>query len=89
MARIRPEITGCKLDTVATVETGIGYSRGPPPDETALSSWIELHRIIPLQEAARLAGCSIDTLKRNHKEKIVKISAHRYGMRVGDALFLT
>jgi hypothetical protein len=49
---------------------------------------IEMARIVPLKEAARLAGCSPDTLKRNHRDKIVQISDRRIGMRVRDALQL-
>ncbi len=52
-------------------------------------SWeIEMERIVPIKEAARLAGCSPDTLKRNHRDKIVQISDRRIGMRIRDALQL-
>jgi hypothetical protein len=49
---------------------------------------LELARIVPLSEAARLSGVSEDTLKRNHPDKILSLSAKRKGMRVGDALML-
>jgi hypothetical protein len=57
-------------------------------NRTTLSFEIEMERIVPLKEAARLAGCSPDTLKRNHRNKIVQISDRRIGMRVRDALQL-
>ncbi|MEH2526744.1 MULTISPECIES: hypothetical protein [unclassified Bradyrhizobium] len=49
---------------------------------------LELERIAPLSEAARLAGISEDSLKRNHKNKIISLGPRRLGMRVRDALFL-
>jgi hypothetical protein len=55
----------------------------------AFMEWLELQRIVSLQEAARLAGCSQDTLRRNHRDKIVKVSDRRQGMRIKDALMLS
>ena len=55
-------------------------------NKTPYSFEIEMQRIVPLKEAARLAGCSADTLKRNHRDKIVQISDRRIGMRIRDAL---
>jgi len=52
----------------------------PTPDA------VELNRIAPLDEAARLAGASEDTLRRHHAHKFIRISPRRIGMRVGDAL---
>jgi hypothetical protein len=49
---------------------------------------LELLRIAEMPEAARLAGVSGDTLKREHSDKIVKISRRREGMRVAHALML-
>lgn len=48
----------------------------------------EGHRIVSLKEAARLRGVSVDTLKRNHADKIIRLSQRRVGMRVRDALAL-
>ena len=45
-------------------------------------------RIVSLAEAAGLRGVSVDTLKRNEPEKILKLSKRRLGMRLGDALQL-
>lgn len=50
---------------------------------------LTLAKIVSLREAAQLAGCSEDTLKRRHSEKIIRLSPRRLGMRVRDALFLT
>jgi len=51
-------------------------------------SWLELQRIVNLQEASRLSGMSPDTLKRRHSERIIQLSPRRLGMRVKDALQL-
>jgi hypothetical protein len=50
--------------------------------------WIELQRIAPLSEAARLSGLSIDSLKRHYRGKFIQLSERRFGMRVADALML-
>jgi hypothetical protein len=50
--------------------------------------WVELQRIVSMEEAARLSGMSIDTLKRRHAEQIIKLSPRRLGMRLRDALRL-
>jgi hypothetical protein len=50
---------------------------------------VERLRIIPLAEAARLAGMSEDSLRRHHPEKLIKLSPRRVGMRQGDALMLS
>ena len=49
---------------------------------------LELARIAPLPEASKLAGVSEDSLKRNHREKIIQVGPRRLGMRVRDALML-
>jgi hypothetical protein len=49
---------------------------------------LELLRVARLDEAARLAGMSQRTLRRNHSHLILRISPRRRGMRVGDALML-
>ncbi len=48
---------------------------------------IELRRVVSLAEAAKLRGVSIDTLKRTQRDKIIRLSPRRLGMRVGDALY--
>jgi hypothetical protein len=47
---------------------------------------IELERIVPLKEAARLRGTSVDTLRRRFSHKIIKISPRRDGMKIRDAI---
>jgi hypothetical protein len=49
---------------------------------------VERLRIVSLQEAARLAGVSEESLRRNHKEKLIRLGPRRVGMRQGDALML-
>jgi hypothetical protein len=54
-----------------------------------LSHWpIEWLTIVPLGKAAELSSLSVDSLKRNHSDKILHLAPRREGMRVGDALFL-
>jgi hypothetical protein len=48
--------------------------------------WVEKQRLVPLREASRLSGKSVDTLRKHYRDNIVKISPGRDGMRVGDAL---
>jgi hypothetical protein len=51
--------------------------------------WIELERLITLQEAARLKAISLDTLRRRFGHLIVAISPRRRGMKLRDALGLS
>ena len=43
----------------------------------------------PMDECERLSGLSHDTLAREHSDKIKRLSKHRNGMRVLDALMLS
>jgi hypothetical protein len=52
-------------------------------------SALELMRIAPIDEAAKLAGMSRSALMRNHADKVIKIGAKRRGMRVRDALMIS
>jgi hypothetical protein len=45
-------------------------------------------RVVPIREAAQLAGVSEDTLRRRRADKIIQLSPRRQGMRVRDALML-
>lgn len=47
---------------------------------------VDTYRVVTLQQAAALNSCSIDTLKRNHSDKILKLSTRRLGMRLADAI---
>jgi hypothetical protein len=62
-----------------------------PADRDRLElSAIERMRIISLPEAARLRGCSEDTLRREiaagRGPKVYTISPNRVGVRLGEAL---
>lgn len=57
-------------------------------DEISKLPLVERLRIVPLAEAARLAGISQDGLLRHHRDKVIKLSPRRLGMRQGDALML-
>ena len=54
--------------------------------ESAPLEEIELMRIAPLPEAAKLRGSSVRTLRRNNPDLIIQVSQRRQGMRVRDAL---
>jgi hypothetical protein len=47
---------------------------------------IEQRRIIPLSQAARLTSLSVDSLRRNHSDKIRQLGPRRVGMSLADAL---
>jgi hypothetical protein len=51
-----------------------------------LSPELEQARIITLQEAAKLSSISVDSWKRNHPDKIVRLSERRVGVRLADVL---
>jgi hypothetical protein len=48
----------------------------------------QFDKIITLREAAELSSVSVDTWKREHPDKIIRLSARRNGVRLRDALFL-
>ena len=56
-------------------------------DDFGMSA-IELARIASMDEAEKLSGLSKDSLRRNHREKIIDLSPRRQGMRVRHALML-
>ena len=47
-----------------------------------------LDRIVTLKEAAEISSMSVDTWKRKHPDKIIRLSERRHGVRLRDALFL-
>jgi hypothetical protein len=51
-----------------------------------LPAALELKRNISLKEAAKLAGCSEDTLRRRFPHLIQRVSPRRLTMKVGAAL---
>jgi hypothetical protein len=55
--------------------------------QTGLSR-LELERIAPMDEASHLSGLSEDSLRRNHRNKLIQLGPRRLGMRVKDALML-
>jgi hypothetical protein len=57
-------------------------------DQSTEISAIELMRIAPLDEAAKLSSVSEKTLRRHFSSFIIRISPRRHGMRVRDALML-
>jgi hypothetical protein len=61
----------------------------PTNDEFQLSPARELDRIVSLREARKISSLSPDTLKRNHADKLVRLSPRRLGIRLRDALMLS
>lgn len=57
-----------------------------PIPKADLPDAVMLRRIISLRQASEIAGLSIDTLRRQHGSKIVKLSVRRCGMRLADVL---
>jgi hypothetical protein len=51
-----------------------------------LAPELELQRIITREQAAEIAGISVDTLRRRHPQIIVQLSPRRVGVRLRDAL---
>jgi hypothetical protein len=62
--------------------------QGPFKPTSELLAGLEGERIISLPEAARLNGTSVDTIRRRHADKILRMSDKRVGMRLKDALGL-
>jgi hypothetical protein len=50
--------------------------------------FLRLKRIASLKEVMKLTGLSLDTIKRNYRDRIIRLSPRRLGMRVEDALQL-
>jgi hypothetical protein len=50
--------------------------------------FLRLKRIASLKEVTQLTGLHIDTIKRNYRDRIIRLSPRRLGMRVEDALQL-
>jgi len=46
-------------------------------------------RIVTLAEGSRLSSLSVDTLRRRHRNKFIRLSERRFGMRKRDALMLS
>jgi hypothetical protein len=55
-------------------------------DNASLDAELQRRRILPLQKVEKLTSLSADTLKRNHPDKIKRLSARRLGMSIADAL---
>jgi predicted HTH domain antitoxin len=56
--------------------------------ESTVALDIELMRIVSVNEAARLRGVSTDTIRREFRDKMIRISKGRVGLRLRDVLAL-
>jgi hypothetical protein len=61
----------------------------PVDRHNSLNPERELDRIVELPEASRLSSLSVDTIKRRHADKLIKLSPRRVGIRLRDALMLS
>jgi hypothetical protein len=61
----------------------------PSHDDFKLSPELELEQIISLQCAEKVSDLSQDSWKRHHRDKLVKLSPRRYGVRLRHALMLS
>jgi hypothetical protein len=50
---------------------------------------VELDRIISLDEAEQVSNLSQESWRRRHRDKIIKLSPRRVGVRLRDALMLS
>lgn len=57
-------------------------------DHAQLLAGIEGQRVVPLKEAARLSGVSVDTLRKHFRGLIVRVGPKRVGMRLVDVIGL-
>lgn len=61
-------------------------------DQTTKPTWLELKSIIPLEHRTKkptveqITGLSSDTIKLRHRNRVAKLSARRYGMKLKHAL---
>src|SRR5215831_20078119 len=62
------------------------YMARKSPNDIPIPPEVELQRLAPLHEAARLAGCSIRFLRDHHRDKIIVVGPRMHRMRVGHAL---
>jgi hypothetical protein len=75
------QIAGCKTaPTEQPVKQTPGYNSGPRGDP---------NRIVTLAEASHLSSLSVDTLRRKHRDKWVRLSQRRYGIRYRHAVMLS
>jgi hypothetical protein len=74
----------------ANLKTILNQSPKAEANQASQPSWLELQRIVSEQEAARLRGVSVDTLRRQavrgEGPKRVRLSPRRIGYRLGDVL---
>jgi DeoR/GlpR family transcriptional regulator of sugar metabolism len=56
--------------------------------ESSVAFDVELLRIVSVAEAARMRGVSTDTIRREFKTKMVRVSKGRVGLRLRDVVTL-
>jgi hypothetical protein len=61
----------------------------PNPLTATLSPERELDRILSLEQASEVSSLSVETLKRRHRGKLIRLSPRRFGIRLRDALMLS
>jgi hypothetical protein len=61
-------------------------SKDSPTPQSERPRWVELERIVSLEEAEQLTSLSHDTLRRRFPNLIVALSPRRVGIRLRDVL---
>jgi hypothetical protein len=54
--------------------------------ESDIELKLRLQSIVSVRKAAELRDCSTDTIRRTFKDKMVRVSKNRVGLRLGDVL---
>jgi hypothetical protein len=57
-------------------------------EQPSRPTWIELESAIPPDRVEKITGLSWDSIKRHYRDKIVKLSPKRRGMKLRNALII-
>ena len=71
---------------LAKMQALIGVGEIDQPARQNFPDVDPMDRIIPLAQAAKLSGLSDDSWRRHHKDKFIRLSERRIGVRMRDAL---
>jgi hypothetical protein len=77
-----------RITAAKAAEQEVAQAEQPAAQSSEQSDRDDPDRIVPLSEAARLSSLSIDTLRRKHRDKWLRLSERRFGMRWRDAVML-
>ena len=63
-------------------------TKHPIPPSSELSA-LERERVLGKAETVRVSGMSWDTIRRNHGDKIIRLSPRRVGVKLRDVISLS